>query len=126
MSAPQQSLLLVHASPVPRQPHVPLLGLQTLGAQQSPSVAHVAPAPRQPHVAVFGSHRRAPQQSASLVQPAPLDAHPQVPSTHRPEQHSLGEAQTTPSFEQLPPPLPLPPSSPVAASTHVLLVGSQR
>jgi hypothetical protein len=50
-SAPQQSALVVHAPPVPRQPQVPL-----------------------------GSHRSAPQQSALVVHTSPLLEHEHVPS----------------------------------------------
>lgn len=112
MRRPQQSLLLLHASPVPRQPHVPL-PLHTFGAQQSALVEHEVPEPAHPHVDVPVSQLRAPQQSALPVQPWPLEAHPHVLFTHRPEQQSPAVLHDVPSSLQ---PVPVPPSSPVPGS----------
>lgn len=67
-SAPQQSLLFEHASPVPRQPQVPV-PLHTLGAQQSPLDVQAAPEPAHPQVDVPVSQLSAPQQSPLLLHP---------------------------------------------------------
>lgn len=108
---PQQSLLLVQASPVPRQPQVPL-PLHTLGAQQSLLDEQAVPEPAQPHVDVPVSQLSAPQQSALLWQPCPPEAQPHVPFTQRPEQHSLALAQLVPSsLHDVVPPSPPEPGS---------------
>jgi hypothetical protein len=108
-STPQQSALLVHASPVPRQPHVPL-ALQTLGAQQSPLLVQDTPEPTHPHVEVVVSQLRAPQHSPLFAQPWPPDAQPHVPFTQSAEQHSLAAEQLVPSslHDPVPPSLPVP------------------
>ncbi len=67
-SVPQQSPSLLHASPVPRQPQVPL-PLHTFGAQQSALLVQAVPEPAHPHVEVLVSQLRAPQQSPLPVQP---------------------------------------------------------
>jgi hypothetical protein len=111
---PQQSLELVHVSPVPRQPHVPL-PLHRLGAQQSLLLEHAVPEPAHPHVEVVESQLSAPQQSRLPVQPSPLDAHPQVLLTHSAEQQSEAVEHDVPSDEH-PPVVPVPPSSRVLGS----------
>ncbi len=121
-SVPQQSPSLVHASPVPRQPQVPL-PLHRFGAQQSALLVQAVPEPAHPHVEVSASQLSAPQQSALPVQPCPLVAQPQVPFTHRAEQQSDAAEQVAPSSLHVVPPT-VPPSPPVPPSTQVLLVGS--
>lgn len=124
-SEPQQSLSLVHESPVPRQPQVPWL-LHTLGAQQSELLLHDVPAPAHPHVPVLVSQLSEPQQSALLEHPCPFVAHPQVPSRHTPLQQSLPVEHELPSIAQPPvPPTPPSPPPPPLLSTHFLLLGSQ-
>jgi hypothetical protein len=59
-----------------------------LGAQQSAVLVHAVPEPRQPHVWVFVSQLSKPQQSALLVQPCPPVAHPQMPFRQTPLQQS--------------------------------------
>ena len=122
-SEPQHAELSVHASPVPRHPHVLLLGSQTLGEQQSLSLLHDSPDPRQPHVEVFGSQSRAPQQSPLPVQPSPLEAQPHVSFTQSCEQQSDADPHGSPS--DVHPPPPPPPSPPDEGWTHVLLPESQ-
>jgi hypothetical protein len=119
---PQQSPSLAHASPVPRQPQVPL-PLHTLGAQQSALLVQAVPEPAHPHVEVPVSQLRAPQQSALPVQPCPLVAQPQVLFTQRPEQQSDAAEQALPSWLHVEPPV-VPPSPLVPPSTQVLLDGS--
>jgi hypothetical protein len=106
-SEPQQSALLVHVSPVPRQPQVPL-ALQTLGEQQSLLLEHETPEPAHPHVDVVVSQLSAPQHSPLLAQPCPLDAQPHVLFTHSAEQQSLAALQLVPSslHDPVPPSLP--------------------
>lgn len=113
-SVPQHSPSLLHASPVPRHPHVPWL-LHTLGAQQSELLEQDVPAPAHPHVPVFVSQLSAPQQSPLLVQPWPLVAQPQTPFRHTPLQQSEPVEQESPS-DAHPPPTP---ESPPLLSTHV-------
>jgi hypothetical protein len=119
---PQQSPSLVHVSPVPRHPQVPL-PLHTLGEQQSELLAHAAPEPAQPQVEVPVSQLSAPQQSPLPVQPWPLVAQPHVEFTQSDEQQSPALVHALPSWVQPPEP-PVPLSSPLPPLTHVLLDGS--
>jgi hypothetical protein len=127
-SAPQQSLLSPHASPVFAHPHLPFVqtseqhasgsvqavpsAAHTLSVhtepthwrlpQQSEATVHGCIAFAHPQVPVPGSHWRAPQQSDVAVQSSPSPAQAQAPvaSQTSPPQHSPSAAQGCPTAAQ--------------------------